>query len=164
MKFGYVVTAGMMILCSHASAQKPDAAHVRAMQIAKVLKREGANPNPHVIAETIREIDKNRKVFFPHGPFTREDFIAIAMTESRFNPRCRGAAGDTGIFQVIGSTPDIKRNTRDAFRVMASKYREHHDRRKAIIGYNGYIVHNGKLRDTYWLAFLKQKSRIARVA
>jgi hypothetical protein len=138
--------------------------HQKADKIVHILKREGARPNREAIAMTLKAIDVNLKRYFPHGEFSREDWIAIAMQESRFDPACRGTNSDTGIFQVLGSVPEIKKNTEDAFRVMLSKFKEHHhDKRKAIVAYNGYRVRNGKLVDVYYRAVMKQRRRIANV-
>lgn len=137
--------------------------HVRADKIVHILKREGARPNREAIALTLKAIDVNLKRY-PKMTLTRQDWYAIAMQESRFDPKCKGPAGDTGIFQVIGSVSEVNRNTSDAFRVMWSKFKEHHhDKRRAIIGYNGYIVRRGHLVDTYWLAVNRQKARIKNV-
>lgn len=167
-RYKAIQALGLILLaCSMAHA---DSANVRAHQIARVLKREGARPNVAIIAKTIREIDRNIPKYFPKGPFTREDFIAIAMTESRFNKHCVGSSGEKGIFQVMpmhwtkGNPSDVAVNTQLAFQVMSGKLHEHHgDKRKAVIGFNGYVVRNGKLIDRYWLAFLKQRNRMANV-
>lgn len=151
------------LLAITASAQTMAPYHQQADKIVAILKREGAKPDREAIALTLKAIDINLKKYFPKGPFTRHDWYAIAMAESRFDPKCKGPAGDTGIFQVLGSVADINRNTEDAFRVMLSKYRQFPDKRLAIIAYNGLIRRNGVVRDTYYIYVMKQKARIQNV-
>jgi hypothetical protein len=155
-----IAVLGLCVTSAGASNQ------TRAVKIHKLLVREGSKVSVQEIRDVLDAIDVNLKTFFPHGPFTKEDFISIAMTESRFDKRCVGTSGERGVFQVMpgyhhaGNLSDTRTNTRLAFLILRQKLKEHKDRRKAIIAYNGYLVRNGRLRDTYWLAVLKQKQRI----
>lgn len=150
------------------AASSSDASNVqRAERIHRLLMREHSKVTVRDITQVLNEVDRNLSQVFPQGPFTKEDFISLAMTESRFNGKCVGSSGERGVFQVMpgyhhrGDLASVKVNTRLAFLILKAKYREHHDRRKAIIAYNGYVVHNGVLRDVYWIAFLRQKARIS---
>lgn len=144
--------------------------HQKADKIACILKREGARPNREAIALTLKAIDINLKKYFPQGPFTSHDFMAIAMLESRFNPKCVGTSGERGIFQIMPTwykgknaiKPHI--NTELAFKIMRSKYKQFPDKRLATIAYNGLIRRNGVVRDVYYRAVLKQKARIQHVS
>lgn len=145
--------------------------HQKADKIVHILKREGARPNREAIALTLKAIDVNLKRYFPKGPFNATDWYAIGMLESRFDPTCVGSvAGERGIFQIRpeyhkgNDLHKIPVNTELAFKIMRSKLREHHgDKRKAIVGFNGYRVRNGKLLDGYYLAFQKQRKRVQHV-
>lgn len=121
-----------------------------------------------VIVAMLKAIDLNVPKFFPNGPFTRNDFIAMAWLESTFHQYEEGTHGERGIFQIM---PDefaayritknfynINVNTKMAFRVLSGKYSKWHDYKKAIIAYNG-VVHlkNGKWSEKYWKAFYKRK-------
>lgn len=155
----------LLFLATGASAQEPAPYHHRADKIVNILRKEGAKPDREAIVMTLKAIDKNMKRY-PKIGLSRHDWYAIAMAESRFNHRCKkGAAGDTGIFQVLGSVPDIERNTSDAFRVMWSKWKKFPNRREAIIAYNGYIrdKRTGRVRDRYYRYVMKQRERIKNV-
>lgn len=137
-----------------------------AQRIHRILVREGSKVPVTDIKWVLDEIDRNLALFFPRGPFTKSDLIAIAMTESRFNRHCVGTSGERGVFQVMpgyhhaGDLSAIPLNTRLAFLILRQKLKEHKDKRRAIIAYNGFKIYRGKLRDSYWIAVNKQRQRI----
>jgi hypothetical protein len=160
-RFSIIFIVGLLCAGS-ASASN----HDRAVRLQRILKREHSRVSAGEIESVLDQIDVNLRRYFPHGPFTKEDFVSLAMTESRFDRRCVGTSGERGVFQVMpeyhhaGDLASTRVNTRMAFLILRQKYREHHDRRRAIIAYNGYVVHNGRLRDAYWMAFIKQRNRV----
>jgi Transglycosylase SLT domain len=138
-----------------------------ATKLNDLLFREGLPVHMTVVVSMLKEIDKNLVKYYPKGPFTRNDFIALAWIESAFHQYEGGSKGEKGIFQIM---PDefhdfkvhtnyynIDVNTHMAFRVLKGKYDKHHDYKKSIIAYNGLIYHHGKLSQKYWKAFMKRK-------
>lgn len=135
-----------------------------------LLFKEGIAVHMKVVVSMLKEIDKNIVQYYPDGPFTRDDFIALAWLESEFKQYEGGTHGERGIFQIM---PDefkdfdvrknyynIDVNTKMAFRVLRSKYRRHQDYKKAIMAYNGLVkFKSGKYSQKYWKAF--EKRRIA---
>jgi len=136
-----------------------------------VAEEEGNKIDTTVVVPMLMAIDKNLPVFFPSGPFTRNDFIAIAWVESDFNQMEYGTHGERGLFQIMpdefrdwGVTDHFygaKTNTRMAFRVLRGKYARWHDYKKAIIAYNGVVRRkNGAWSEKYWVAFKKRKDKV----
>lgn len=141
----------------------------QAAALNDLLFREGTPVHMNVVIAMLKEIDKDLVQFYPDGPFTRNDFIALAWVESEFKQYEGGLHGERGIFQIM---PDEFRdfdihknyynvdvNTAMAFRVLTEKYRKQRDYKTAIIAYNGLVYHKGKLSQKYWKAF--EKRRIA---
>ena len=121
----------------------------QAAALNDLLFREGTPVHMNVVVTMLKEIDKNLVKYYPEGPFTRNDFIALAWIESEFKQYEGGSHGERGIFQIM---PDefgdfnihknyyeISVNTRMAFRVMDGKYKKFHDYKKAIQAYNGVV-------------------------
>lgn len=133
-----------------------------------LLFREGLPVHIQVVVVMLKEIDKNIVQFYPDGPFTRNDFIALAWIESGFSQYEGGTHGERGIFQIV---PDefhdfnvhknyynVDLNTCMAFRVLDGKYKKYGDYKKAIMAYNGLVkFKNGKYSQKYWKAFEKRK-------
>lgn len=125
-------------------------------------------PDVRVIEHVLRSIDEQLPKYFPNGPFTREDFIAIAMLESDFHQFELGTSGERGIFQImkhhVNSEKTWERmynidvNTKYSMKIMSDKFAERKDFRKTIIAYNGYIINKrGQLITKYWRTYLKHK-------
>jgi len=140
----------------------------QAAALSDLLFKEGTPVNMKVVVAMLKEIDKDLIKFYPEGPFTRSDFIALAWLESEFKQYEGGTHGERGIFQIM---PDefrdfnihknyysIDVNTLMAFRVLQAKYRKYPDYKKAIMAYNG-LVHfkNGHYSQKYWKSFEKRK-------
>ena len=132
-----------------------------------LLFREGLPVHVHVVVDMLKAIDKNMAKYYPEGPFTRNDFIALGWVESGFHQYEGGTKGERGIFQIMPDEfhdfsvhknyYDVNVNTRMAFRVLDGKYKKYPDYKKAIIAYNGLVYHKGKLSQKYWKAFQKRK-------
>lgn len=136
-----------------------------------LLFRENTPVHMKVVVTMLKEIDKNLIKYYPEGPFTRNDFIALAWVESEFKQYEGGTHGERGIFQIM---PDEFRdfdihknyysvdiNTHMAFRVLNSKYKRFHDYKKAIMAYNGLIkFKSGRYSQKYWKAFEKRRISI----
>ena len=116
----------------------------------------------------LKEIDKNLLAFYPKGPFTRNDFIALGWLESEFRQYEHGTHGERGIFQVMPcefkdynvhkNYYNVDVNTQMAFRVMDVKFQKHKDYKIAIMAYNGLVkTKNGKYSQKYWKSFEKRK-------
>ncbi len=126
----------------------------------------GEKVNVAVVRQTLVEIDKNLPNYFKDGPYTRKDFIALAMAESGFDQYLVGGKKEFGIFQLMPEMTallgvkknqfDITVNTNMAFRVLKDKYTARPDYKAAIIAYNGYFYKkDGKLYDAYWKRFVR---------
>jgi len=132
-----------------------------------LLFREGLPVHVHVVVDMLKAIDKNMAKYYPDGPFTRNDFIALGWIESGFHQYEGGTKGERGIFQIMPNEfgdfnihknyYDVNVNTKMAFRVLNGKYKKYPDYKKAIIAYNGLVYHKGKLSQKYWKAFMKRK-------
>jgi len=122
--------------------------------------------NFKTILETLDAIDRFLPRYFPNGPFTREDIIALAMVESCFNQYCTGTSGEKGIFQIMPAGFkdmrvkrdhfDVDINTKAALFVLKQKYVEYKDYKKSIIAYNGVVKYkSGQWSEKYWKRFTK---------
>ena len=120
-----------------------------AAMLNDLLFREGTPVHMNVVVPMLKEIDKNLAKYYPNGPFTRNDFIALAWIESAFNQYEGGTKGERGIFQIMPDEfhdfnihknyYDVNVNTRMAFRVLDGKYKQYPDYKKAIMAYNGLV-------------------------
>jgi hypothetical protein len=133
-----------------------------------LLFREGTPVHMTVVVSLLKEIDKNMIKYYPEGPFTRNDLIALAWIESEFRQYETGTHQEKGIFQIM---PDEFRgfnvhenyynvdiNTAMAFKVLNGKYKKFKDYKKAIMAYNGLVKFKaGKYSEKYWRAFEKRK-------
>ena len=120
-----------------------------------LLFREGLPVHVHVVVDMLKAIDKNIAKYYPDGPFTRNDFIALGWIESGFHQYEGGTKGERGIFQIMPDEfgdfnihknyYDVNVNTHMAFRVLDGKYKKYPDYKKAIIAYNGVIYFKWKI-------------------
>ena len=119
-----------------------------------------------VALELLKAVDQYLPGYFADGPYTRTDFIALALTESPGLDQYQvGSAGEKGIFQIMQNMVnamgvkknyfEIKTNTELAMFVLKEKFTEHKDYRTSIIAYNGLIKKNGVIVDKYWRRFSK---------
>lgn len=183
MKLSSVILMGLLLVSASSSAGQvrsyvDDSVDVErkyteeANAIKGLLSQKGLKADIRVIVKTLKAIDKNVAKYYPNGPFTRNDFIALAWLESAFHQHEVGTYGEYGLFQIMpsefeaykvkGNFFDIDLNTKMAFRVMNGKYVEQHDRKKAIQAYNGIVkLKNGKWSEKYWKAFEKREVAIA---
>lgn len=137
--------------------------HVEADRLASYLYRSNVAVRTDVIVETLKAVDKYLPKYFPSGPYKRQDFIAMALAESCFNPYLIGKAGEKGVFQIMEESSsdmgvtknqfDVETNTELAMFVLSQKFQKFPDYKKAIIAYNGYVVKHGKLSEIYWKRF-----------
>ena len=139
-----------------------------ASMLNDLLFREGLPVHVRVVVDMLKAIDKNIDKYYPEGPFTRNDFIALAWIESGFHQYEVGTSGEKGIFQIM---PDefkdynvhknyynVNINTRMAFRVLDGKFKKYPDYKRAIMAYNGLVKNrHGKYSEKYWKAFQKRK-------
>jgi hypothetical protein len=161
-----------LVLASHASApakvQTELVYYKQAADLNDLLFREGLPVHMAVVVSMLKEIDKNLIKYYPNGPFTRNDFIALAWIESGFHQYEGGTHGERGIFQIMPDEfgdfnihknyYDVNINTHMAFRVLDGKYKKYPDYKKAIMAYNGLIrFKSGKYSQKYWKAFMKRK-------
>jgi hypothetical protein len=154
-----------------ASIRTELAYYKQATILNDILFKEGIPVHMTIVVTMLKEIDKNLIKYYPEGPFTRNDFIALAWVESEFKQYEDGTHGERGIFQIM---PDefkdfdihknyysIDVNTHMAFRVLNSKYKKFHDYKKAIMAYNGLIkFKSGRYSQKYWKAFEKRRISI----
>lgn len=163
--------------CTPKEVQKPKeksaaeielAYYQQAAKLSDILFKEGTPVRLSVVVELLKQIDKRLPVYYPTGPFRRNDIIALAWIESEFRQFEVGTHGEKGIFQIMPGEfkdynvhknyYDVDLNTEMAFRVLDTKFKKHGDYKKSIMAYNG-LVHfkNGKYSEKYWKAFEKRK-------
>jgi hypothetical protein len=139
---------------------------INAKRIVKYYRSVGIKVHTEVVEATIKAIDHYLPKYFPNGPFTKHDFIALAMAESDFHQYEVGASGEQGIFQImkmhisekVENPFGIRTNTRLAMLVLREKYRKHQDYKKAIIAYNGVVkMRRGGWSERYWRSFQKRR-------
>lgn len=139
-----------------------------ANAIKELLVQSGIPTNIKVIEKMLKAIDHDIPKYFPNGPYTRNDFIALAWLESAFHQHEIGTHGERGLFQIMPdefddyrvkeSFFDIDVNTKMGFRVLDDKYKHWNDYKKGIQAYNGVIkLKNGKWSEKYWKQFEKRK-------
>ena len=143
----------------------------QAAKLSDSLFKEGTPVRLSIVVELLKQIDKKLPVWYPNGPFRRNDIIALAWVESEFRQFEVGTHGEKGIFQIMPGEfkdynvhknyYDVDLNTEMAFRVLDTKFKKHGDYKKSIMAYNG-LVHfkNGKYSEKYWKAFEKRKITI----
>ena len=143
----------------------------QASQIVDYYYRDGTCIRFQVAEEMIKAVDICLPQYFPKGPYTRKDFIALALTETpNLDQYAVGTSGERGLFQIMnnmcnafGITAnhfDIRVNTELAMLVLRDKFEEHKDYRKALIAYNGLVIKNGRLSDKYWRRFSKYRKDV----
>jgi hypothetical protein len=128
------------------------------------------------IKTLLQAIEEVVPKYFSEGPFTEDDFLALAAIESSFNMNQKGKHGETGAFQIKSSREllvklndplanpfDCKTNTRLACHVLKEKYKKYGTYRDTIIAYNGYVVKKGKVEDKYWKNFQEAKQLIKKL-
>jgi hypothetical protein len=136
----------------------------QAARLNDVLFKEGIPVRMSVIVELLKQIDQRLPVWYPNGPFLRNDIIAMAWLESEFHQFETGTHGEKGIFQIMPGEfrdfnvhknyYDVDLNTEMMFRVLDGKFKKQGDYKKAIMAYNGLVhFHNGKYSEKYWKAF-----------
>lgn len=132
----------------------------------------GTPVRAQIIKETLEAIDTFLPKYFPNGPFTRQDMIAIALLESNFKQYLVGTSGEKGIFQIMPDQFnarniklnhfDVRINTELSLQVLRDKFEKHKDYKKAIIAYNGVVRGaNGKWSEKYWKAFTKRREAVS---
>jgi hypothetical protein len=142
----------------------------QASKLVDYYYRQGQPTRFAVVKDTLTAIDRFLPHYFPDGPFTNKDLIAIAMVESEFGQYLVGTSGEKGIFQIMEESSrgmgvkrnqfDVEVNTELALFVLREKFKKHQDYRKAIIAYNGVVVRNNKWDETYWKKFMKARTSV----
>jgi hypothetical protein len=142
-----------------------------ATLLTDCLYREGTPVSTRTIKETLEAIDRYLPKYFPNGPYTREDFIAMGWLESGFNQYEIGTHQEKGIFQIMPdefnendvrlNKYDIDTNTQLCMSVLQGKWNKNPDYKKAIIAYNGIVKNKyGRWSEKYWKAFEKRRSMV----
>ena len=143
-----------------------------ASKLTDYCYKSGHATRHSVVKTVLRAIDMYLPKYFKEGPFTREDFMALALTEtSNFNQYTVGTSGEKGIFQVMPDMCkargvrmnhfDIYVNTELSMFVMNEKFKRHKDYRDSIIAYNGFIKDkHGRVIDKYWKRFIKYRQEV----
>lgn len=168
---GEVVNLSFLMYQQHLALDKDLRYYKEATLLTDCLYREGLPVSTKTIKETLEAIDKLVFKYFPNGPYTREDFIAMAWLESGFNQFEIGTHGEKGIFQIMPdefeendikfNKYDITNNTQLCMVVLKGKFGKFPDYKKAIIAYNGVIRNKrGRWSEKYWNAFLKRRSTV----
>jgi hypothetical protein len=142
-----------------------------ATLLTDCLYREGTPVSTKVIKETLEAIDAFLPKYFPNGPYTREDFIAMAWLESGFDKYSLGTHSEKGIFQIMPdefhdnhitqNKYDIKTNTKICMTVLLGKFHSYPDYKKAIIAYNGVVrLKGGRWSEKYWKSFERRREMV----
>lgn len=147
--------------------QRQLAYYREAERINDYYSRKGTMTRVVVIRDTLEAIDNYLPKYFPEGPYSRNDLIAMAMIESEFDQYLVGSHKEFGVFQIMPEACkdagvkrnqfDIKVNTELALLVLSQKYAAHPDYRIAMIAYNGLVKKDGKLSQVYWKRFIKAR-------
>lgn len=105
--------------------------------------------------------------YFPDGPYTTKDLLAMAMVESNFDQYLTGGDGEYGIFQILPASSrwmgvsknqfNINVNTELALFVLKKKYEKHRDYKIALIAYNGIVKRNNQINEDYWDKFVQYR-------
>lgn len=142
-----------------------------ANAIKDLVAQKGIPVTTSVLIKLLKAIDRNVAKYYPNGPYTRNDFIALVWLESAFHQHEGGTHGERGLFQIMPDEFadwhikenyfDIDVNTRMGFRVLDAKYKKWNDYKKGIQAYNGVIKYkSGKWSEKYWKQFEKRKVAI----
>ena len=173
--FASILTVGIEKLLELPPLQSRNSKELRyykeATLLTDCLYREGTPVSTKTIKETLETIDLLLPKYFPNGPYTREDFIAMAWLESGFNQFEIGTHQEKGIFQIMPNEfvegdvklnkYDILTNTQLCMSVLQGKFQKFPDYKKAIIAYNGVVRNkNGRWSEKYWKSFEKRKEII----
>ena len=170
--FGIEKVISLSFVAKQYNATQQDLRYYReAALLTDCLYREGTPVSTKTIKETLETIDKLVPKYFPHGPYKREDFIAMAWLESGFNQFETGTHGEKGIFQIMPDefdSNDVKLNKYDictnaelCMTVLKGKYNKFPDYKKAVIAYNGVVkTKKGKWSEKYWKGFERRRSVI----
>ena len=123
-----------------------------------------------VVHQVLNSLDTYLPRYFPEGPYTKKDLLAIAMVESNFEQYLTGKKKEYGIFQIMPESSkwmgvaknqfDVAVNTELALFVLQKKYEQHKDYKIGIIAYNGLVKRRGKLSEDYWERFIKYRRAI----
>jgi hypothetical protein len=157
-------------LKAHVKSTTELAYYKQASKLSDSLFKEGTPVRLSIVVELLKQIDKKLPVWYPNGPFRRNDMIAMAWVESEFRQYELGTHGEKGIFQIMPGEfkdynvhknyYDVDLNTEMAFRVLDGKFKRYGDYKKSIMAYNGLVnFKHGKYSEKYWKAF--EKRRIA---
>ncbi len=138
-----------------------------AEEINDYYARFNINTRVDVVRKTLMAIDTLLPKYFPKGPYTRKDLLAMAMVESSFNQYLVGRHKEYGIFQILpescawmGITKnqfDVDVNTELALFVLKEKFKKHKNYKMGIIAYNGVVIRKGILNESYWDKFIKYR-------
>jgi len=168
--FGIEKIISLSYIAKEYSATLKDLRYYKeATLLTDCLYREGTPVSAKTIKETLETIDKTLPKYFPNGPYTREDFVAIAWLESGFNQFETGTHGEKGIFQIMPdefeenniklNKYDISTNAELCMTVLKAKWQRYPDYKRAIIAYNGVVRNKrGKWSEKYWKSFEKRRS------
>lgn len=140
-------------------------------KILKIINRLGEHPKVKHVAKIVEVSTKLGATCLP-GVLDKNDFIAIAYTESKFNPHVVGLAGEVGAWQVlewkelkkplhIKNPFDIGANGAMVCKVLQSKWDKYHSYKKTIISYNGWGKHNIYFRKVRWFRGLLSQLTVA---
>lgn len=123
-----------------------------------------------VIHEVLDALDIYLPRYFPDGPYTVKDMLAIGMVESNFDQYLTGRHKEYGIFQIMPKSSrwmgvtknqfDVTVNTELALFVLKKKFEKYKDYKMAIIAYNGLVKKRGKVSEKYWNKFIKYRRAI----
>jgi hypothetical protein len=116
--------------------------------------------------DVLKIIECSRK--YAVEPFTYVDMLTLAWVESNYDPKCVGTHGEQGVWQILAwkdylkqlkakNPQDIETNCKMATMELGEKYKWKGNFRDSIIAYNGWVVKDGTVMQTYYDNFSKKR-------
>lgn len=168
-----IITAGGILHYGALSSNKHLDVEGLSSKIEGHLVDQGTPVRFSVIKKTVEYSNSCIQKEFPNGPFTVKDLVAIAMIESRFNQFTVGPKGERGVFQILEFKEELKElgmsernifdvdvNSAAMCNILKKKYHTHHDYYEALIAYNGFILKDEHIQDTYWKKFVRAREDV----
>ena len=163
-----LIVLSSVILYKHSEAKTQNKIYHNSIRVAGFYNTAyHTKMNVGIINKVMESAIKYNKEFFPNGPYTYKDIIAIAIIESEFSQFLVGGSGEKGIFQILSPTEeftelkmkhanifDIDTNTKVAYHVLKKKFNKHKDYYMGIIAYNGVRkLSDNTVSKVYWKRF-----------
>ena len=163
-----LIILSMLVLTRHNEVQAKNRVYRSAIRVASFYNTAyHTNIDAGIVEEVIESAIKYNNIYFPHGPYSYKDIVAVAIIESEFNKFLVGNSGEKGIFQILSPKEefeemkmhdanifDIDVNTHVAYHVLKKKFNKYNDYYMGVIAYNGVRkLDNNTISRKYWDRF-----------